>query len=270
MSDTLAAMFGLPSPKPAAKGAGPVTPVGLLEEEYTPHFQAWRAEPSGANAGKLLQAVDPVIKSALRTYAGAGQSSPTMRSKAKLVVLDSLPRYDPNKAKLRTYLMTSLQSLRRAQAEESQIVSVPERVRLDQQLLRTATAELTDKLGREPSDGELAEHAGVSLKRLAHVRQAKGSLAEGQMVNTTEDPGGSADVAVAPRGRETYLRFIYGDLSPTDQFIMERSLGLHGHSILPKGEIARKLGISAGAVSQRAAKIQAILDKHENMRISVL
>jgi hypothetical protein len=148
---TFESMFG--HPKETIPGGSPLPSVGqiskggrreLLEDEFRPHYESWKADPSPGNSSKVLKALDPVIKSALRTYAGGGQMSPTIRSRAKMIVLDSLPRYDPVKAKLRTHLMVNLQSLRRSTAEENQIVSVPERVRLDQHRLYTANNELAD------------------------------------------------------------------------------------------------------------------------------
>jgi RNA polymerase sigma-B factor len=239
-----------------------------LEPEFAPHYDAWAASPSPQTASALVKAVAPVIKSALRTYVGQGQTSPTVQSRAKAIVLDSLPRYDPRRAKLRTHLMVQLQSLRRAGAEENQIISVPERVRLDQHRLRQATAELADRLGREPADSELSEHTGLALRRLAHIRKAQTSVAEGSLQGLPNEQGESttADPAVVDqRDNDVWLRFVYQDLHPTDQFIMEHVLGLHGKEVLPKGEIARRLGLSAGAVSQRLARIQKAIDAKDEL-----
>ena len=54
---------------------------------------------------------------------------------------------------------------------------------------------------------------------------------------------------------------VYYDLDDTNQSIMEYTLGLHGAPVLENREIANRLGITAGAVSQRKAKIQAMLDE---------
>lgn len=247
----------------------PKAPKGqssFLEPEFEPHYTAWKARPSPETTDALLKALNPVMSSALRTYAGPG--SPTLKSRAKRMVLDALPRYDPQQAKLRTHLMTNLQSLRRASADEQSLVHVPERIRLDQHHLYTANNELLDRLGREPSTGELAAHTGLSLKRLAHIRKARGSLAEGQVTGTNEEGEETGDMpnTVLPTAKNNiWERFIYEDLPARDQFIMEHVLGLHGKQRLPKGEIAKRLGISAGAVSQRAAKIQSLLDRREEL-----
>ena len=238
----------------------------MLEPEFAPHYAAWKKDPSPANAGKLLAAVNPVLDSALRTYGGA-KASPTLRSHAKLLALEAARRYDPTRAKLRTHLMTHLQGLRRLHARESQIVTLPERVGLDLHRLHLTTQELTDRLGREPSDQELADHAGLSLKRLAHIRRARPGYAEGQLASRTE---GGQEMAFDPAvvsgaDDDTWVNFVHGDLGPTDQLILEHTLGLHGKPRLSKQRIAARLRLSPGAVSQRAAKIQQLLDKREEI-----
>ena len=49
---------------------------------------ARKSSPQTSSA--LLTAINPVIDSALRTFAGSSAQSPTVRSKAKLIVLDAL------------------------------------------------------------------------------------------------------------------------------------------------------------------------------------
>ena len=138
-------------------------PDSLLEPDFEPHYNAWKQTPNPQTSGALLKAVDPVLTSALRSY--GGQNSPTMKSKARIMALDAMGRYDPSRSKLRTHLMSQLQSLRRSSAKESQILSVPEQVGLDLGHLRESENFLKDQLGRDPSDVELADHTGLSLKK---------------------------------------------------------------------------------------------------------
>lgn len=240
----------------------------LLEEEFASPYEAWKKNPGLTTSAGVLKAVEPVIQSALRTYSSQGAPSPTMRSRAKIIVLNALPKYDPSRAKLRTHLMVHLQSLRRATAEANQIVHTPERVRLDQHRLRLASEELADRLGREPSDAELSQHVGLSPRRMARIRLARQGVAEGTASSAPGEPNevaGMPAVAKGPADDDTWLRFIYHDLDPRDQVIMEHTLGLHGRPVLPKIEIAKRLGVSPGAVSQRAARIQQLIDSREEL-----
>jgi len=111
---------------------------------------------------------------------------------------------------------------------------------------------------------------GISAKRLEHVRRANPGVAEGSIVQ--EGDGGTQvfNPAVANTNDKTWLSFVYHDLQPTDQVILEHTVGLNGKPVLSKQMIARKLGISPGAVSQRAAKIQARLDLRDQLDASFL
>jgi len=240
----------------------------LLEPEFKEHFDTWKATPNPQTTGNLLKVVDPVIDSALKTYAGRA-TSPTLRSKAKLLAVDAFQRYDPSRAKLRTHLMSHLQGLRRASAQESQIISIPERVGLDLHRLRMSENELRDKLGRDPSDMELADHTSLSRKRIEYIRKAQPGLAEGALAPEGEaDEGQGIGPGVVGPENNTWVNFIYHDLSPVDQVIMEHTLGLHGKPVLPKQHIAAKLRLSPGAISQRAAKIQEKLDRKDELGVT--
>jgi hypothetical protein len=57
------------------------------------------------------------------------------------------------------------------------------------------------------------------------------------------------------------MDFVYDDLGPTDKLIMDLTLGRNGRRKVSTAEIAQKLRMTPGAISQRAAKIQAMLDK---------
>lgn len=236
----------------------------LLEPEFHAPFHAWKADPSPRNAQSLLTAVDPVLRSALRTYGGA-EPSPVLRSHAKLLALDAAGRYDPSRAKLRTHLMTNLQGLRRVHARQTQIIGIPERVGLDLHRLHLAEQELSDTLGRSPADSELAEHTGLSLKRLAHVRKSRPGYAEGQLASRFEEGEPAFSPAVVQGDDDEWIRFVHHDLHPIDQVILEHTIPMHGKRRLSKQRIAAKLRLSPGAVSQRAAKIQALLDKRSEL-----
>jgi DNA-directed RNA polymerase specialized sigma subunit len=265
--------LGLPPGVPsfANQGSGGGLAEGqtdYLEPEYRGPFEAWKANDNPSTSGQLLQSLQPVLNTALRSYVGT-KVSPTMRARARLLALDSLKNYDPARAKIRTHLLSQMQGLRRMTARENQIISIPERVGLELGYVRDGEKVLGDRLGRDPTTVELADHLQMSPRRIAHVRQAKPGLAEGQAMRADDEgheevvlPGVAAE---SRKDLDHWYRFIYDDLSPQDKLIMEHSLGLFGRSILPKQDIARKLRITPGAVSQRAARIQQKLDARDEM-----
>jgi DNA-directed RNA polymerase specialized sigma subunit len=248
------------------------TPADRLEPRYAPAFHAWRADPGPATSGEFLKAVDPVILEGMNVYGGRA-ANPMMRSRARRIALDAAAKYDPAKASLKTHLMAHLQGLRRYGAQQNQVIHVPEAVALDQHHLAEAEAELADRLGRDPSDLELADHTGLSRRRIAHVRGYRPAVPEGRLAALADEDdeggaGGGFEPAVEGPDRSMLrAQFLYHDLDPHDQVILEYGLGLNGNPRLPAAQIARRLRLSPGAVSQRAARIQKLLDEFEDANV---
>jgi DNA-directed RNA polymerase specialized sigma subunit len=239
-----------------------------LEPEFTDAYNAWKTTPSPASNSGLLKAVTPVIDTALRSY---GDASPTLRSRAKQLTLKALPAYDPGKGTLRTHLLSQLQSLRRLSTQQQQIISLPEQVGLDQKYLYDTESRLRDENGFDPSDADIADATGISLKRLKYVRQFRAPLAE-SAVNSSFDSGDEPhDPATQTAGKdnhyEAWLDFVYADLGQTDRVIMDYTLGRNGTPKLPLQDVARRLGITPSAASQRAAKIQRMIDERQSLSI---
>lgn len=241
--------------------------MSLLESEFEPQYTAWKTAPTPESTGTLLKTVDPVLTSALRSYVGP-QYSPSMKSRAKSMALKAIGTYDPARAKLRTHLMFQLQGLRRQAAQEFNILHMPEQVGLDRYHMDQAANELRDQLGREPSTMELADFTKLSPRRLAYIRQYRPAMAQGSMQRSTEDGEDIWEPSVVSQGSpKAWIELVYHDLHPVDQLIMEHTLGLHGRKVLQNQELAKKLRLSPGAVSQRKAKIQSKLDMRERFNI---
>lgn len=239
-----------------------------LEPEFTDAFDAWKKTPGPTANSGLLKAVTPIIDSAIRSY---GTQSPTLRSRAKQMTLQAMTTYDPNKGKLRTHLLSQLQGLRRFSAQEQNIISLPEQVALDQKFLHDQENSLRDFLGRDPADAEIADQTGISLKRLKYVRQFKPPLAESLVSRPTDDGSDIMEPGVKQLGRddegEAWLDFVYADLNNTDRLIMDYTLGRNGSPKLPLHEVARRLGVTPSAASQRLGRIQGMIDERSTLGI---
>lgn len=216
---------------------------------------------------QILEAVQPIIDTAIQSYVGPNANQ-TIRTQAKLMALRALETYDPTKGNVRNHLLSQLQSLRRYAAKQQNIIDIPEQVGLDYQALQEATNELRDTLGREPTDDELADHTGMSKRRIKKIRSFNQPVSEGATHNETDENSSGGDTASnipgQDPGAEAWLDFVYDDLSDTDKLIMDMMLGRNGRKKASVKEIAEALNISPSAVSQRAAKIQEMLDRrHE-------
>lgn len=219
-----------------------------MEKEY----DIWKQKPTETHLDQVLTKARPVINSALKSYAGGDQ---TLEPRAKLLAAKAIKTYDPGKgAKLRTHMMTQMQPLVRLHRERTQVTRVPERVTTDLYKMRQEQQRFHDQFGRDPSDGELSSATGLARKRLMHIRRfQRGEMPESGM---TDESGEILYPGISKIDPEQVLtEYVHHDLDPVDQMILEHRSGLYGKKILSNNEIAAKLKLSPGAISQRAAKI---------------
>ena len=245
------------------KAPTPPAARSRLEPKYAPVWEQWRADPSPANASQMVAAAGPIIDTAIRPLG----NSPALRGRAKQIVLQAAGTYDPTRSSFSNHLMSHLQGLRRIAGQQNNPIHIPERVTLQQMDVADAFANLSDSLGREPTDLELADHTGLSVKRLAKLRTYRRPVAESGAMWESPDGEVMGPAVEHEAPQRLYEEFVYGDLSPRDQLIMDYALGRNDKERLPAGMIARRLGITPGAVSQRLSAIQARLNAVEDMEI---
>ena len=250
---------------------GDVNPPFSGQTTYgaSPDFDAiypqWQKQQTPELNTKLIGTIQPIVDTAVSSYAGAN-ASPTIKNKARLMALKALQTYDPQRGNVKTHLLSQLQSLRRLAAKEQNIISLPEQVGLDFQRLSSAENELRDALSRDPTDDELADATGLSTRRIKKIRGFNQPIAEGMTALQSGDSEDAANTDLAStlpnytKHTDAWLDFVYGDLSPTDKLVMDLTLGRNGRRKASTQDIARRLNISPGAVSQRAAKIQNMID----------
>lgn len=238
-----------------------------LEPDYEQEYNAWKEKPNPQTTGRLLRKVQPAIDKGIHAHVGK-QVSPVLRSSARKVALQAIRSYNPQQAKLGTHIINHMKGLRRIGRQQQQILRTPERVSLDQSFLAAAEAELGDRLGRSPSVTELADHTGLSVRRITKVRSYQQPVYEGSLLSMQQQGEDAGFLpAVEHSSMDVVTRAVYDDLDPINQQIMDWSLGLHGRKPLSNQEIAAKLKLTPGAVSQRKAIIQARLDEMEELEL---
>lgn len=221
---------------------------------------AYAKTPHPESAAAFLHAAAPVLSRAVRAYAGA--DSPAVRAKAKQIALDAGLKFDPSRGvKPETFLLGHLQSLRRYGAALAAPVRLGDRLRADVVLVDRHAGDLRDALGREPSDAEVADRAGVPVERVARARGVPAAFVESAAPEglTGAVPSGASEA------RKAWVAHLYHDLDPVSQVILERSTGLNGHPVLSTTEIAKLVGRTPGAVSQRKARIDQMLSEYAQL-----
>ncbi len=114
-----------------------------------------------------------VVKIA-QDYAGYGLPLADLISEGNIGLMKAVERFDPNKGgKLSTYGSWWIkQSIKRALANQSKTIRLPVHMVDKIARMRRISAMLTESLGREPTQDELAEELGIPHKKLALLERA--------------------------------------------------------------------------------------------------
>ena len=91
-------------------------------------------------------------------------------------------------------------------------------------------------------------------------RGVRGEVSESRLLGTDD-----FRPPVLQKASKFWVELVYSDLDETDQLILAHTLGLRGREVLQNQQLAKKLGISPGAVSQRKQRIQRLLDREQQL-----
>lgn len=233
-------------------------PKNRIEPEFEPVFNSWREKRDPDTTDQLLTAITPVIQQNVRTVGGADPLY--MGIQGKLLAMRAMEKYDPARSSVATYLNRQLMPLRRTARKQVNILTIPDRVLIAAQQMEGAETELEDELGRAPTTTELADRMHISTKQIERIRRMSHARNTGSLAVPTEE-GGSNNPAVRRTLKDEYrheyvMSALHND--PISQFIYECDNQLNGRRPLPVDKLAQKVGLTAGAVSQRRNKIGQI------------
>ena len=209
----------------------------------------------------MLTSLQPDIEKAVRYHTGS--LSPVSMGKARRETLAAMQRYDPAKgANPRTYLNSHLQGMQRWHQSRVNGVRIPARAAQHSRLIEQANRELSDTLGRDPSTSELAQHTNLTIDAVTNIRRfGRPTPGSSESQQEGSNPLVAEDQALMPKDNKAWLEMVYDDLDEKDRLIMEYSLGMFGQKKLSTSEIAKRIGASSSAVSQRRAKVQKYIDR---------
>ena len=118
--------------------------------------------------------------------------------------------------------------------------------------------QLLDTDGDEPDDARLADDMGVSIKALRRARAQVPAVTN--EFTYVDDEGAVALPGIGGAEMDDAYRTVYESESPANKALLDALYSPDGKP-MQKSELARRLGISPAAVSQRAAALAARIMK---------
>jgi RNA polymerase primary sigma factor len=171
------------------------------------------------------------------------------------------------------------QAIQRGLANKARTIRIPVHIGQRERKIVRAERELSAKLGREPSDDEIASHAELPLGQVEEVRDAartvtsldrpvgeEGDTALGDLLEGGAPP---VDQEVEVSLSEQLLRQTIEELPDMERDVIRLRFGLTGEEPQPLRETGRRLGLSAERVRQiesRALKRLAMRRELEALR----
>ena len=147
-------------------------PLITVEEEVK---LAKRIKRGDAEARlKMVRANLRLVVKIARDYSNYGLPLLDLISEGNIGLMKAVERFDPKKGgKLSTYAAWWIkQSIKRALANQSKTIRLPVHLVDKIAKLRRVSAQMTEELGREPSDEELAEEVGMAEAKVAALKSA--------------------------------------------------------------------------------------------------
>lgn len=220
-----------------------MTEAPEIDQTGVPEWQKWKKTQSPSDLAGALRAVDSVIDEVPRANPKLSRS--LLRGQAKGRAIEALNSFDPEQgASLKTHVRNHLKPLTMRSHGQTRAISRGRFVEETATEYRNEMREFEETMGREPTAGEMADRMKISGKRSSQLmeRSRQYEVPESQMESLGAVPG-SEDSRLA-----RWTEFVYHDLTPRDQLMMDYRLGRNGKPQLGLEEIAEKLGTSTTTV----------------------
>jgi RNA polymerase primary sigma factor len=121
---------------------------------------------------RMITANLRLVVTIARDYANLGLSLLDLISEGNIGLTKAVERFEPTKgAKLSTYAMWWIkQSIKRALANQSKTIRVPVHLADKIAKVRRVSLQMSDQLGREPTDDELGEEIGIDSDKITRLK----------------------------------------------------------------------------------------------------
>jgi len=207
-----------------------------------------------------------VVKIA-QDYSGYGLPLADLISEGNIGLMKAVERFDPNKGgKLSTYGSWWIkQSIKRALANQSKTIRLPVHMVDKIARMRRISNMMAESIGREPTEGELAEELGIPSRKLALLKRASKRPTSLNAPVYEDDSGEYSDMIGDERAVDPYealdTKTMHGELGELLDILDEREhriidarFGLNGKKPMTLEEV----GVEFSVTRERIRQLQNI------------
>jgi RNA polymerase primary sigma factor len=212
---------------------------------------------------RLIQANLRLVVKIARDYEHVGLPLLDLINEGNIGLMKAVDRFDPDKgAKFSTYgAFWIKQAIKRALANQSKTIRLPVHMVDKIYHMRIAAYRLQELLGREPTDAELAEEMGLTLKQIRRMRRSARRPASLDAPMGDADTNSLSDVVEDTRVELPLdkmqnsdsihaIRELVAQLPERERTILNRRFGLDGGERMTLEEIGEQFRVTRERIRQ--------------------